>query len=64
MKSNIIDVTCIIKHRTEKAVLVDYDDGKEPCWLPLSAIEIESNRDGKTVTISLEQSLAEEKGMV
>ena len=63
MRSNIIDVTCVIKHRTEKAVLVDHD-GKEPCWLPLSAIEIEQNRDGKTVTISLEQSLAEEKGMV
>jgi len=63
MKSSLVDIACVIKHRTEKAVLVDHG-GKEPCWLPLSAIEIEPNQDGKTVTISLEQKLAEDKGMV
>ncbi len=53
MKSNIVDFTCIIKHETDKAVLVDHG-GKEPCWLPRSKIEIEPNADGKTVTISME----------
>lgn len=63
MKSNIVDVTVIIKHRTDKAILVDHD-GKEPCWLPLSQVEVEPNKDGKTATVSMEQWLAEDKGMV
>ena len=62
-RSDIIDVTVIIKHETAKAVLVDHG-GKEPCWLPRSAIEIEANTDGRTHTVSLPQNLAEEKGMV
>lgn len=62
-RSDIIDVTVIIKHETVKAILVDHG-GQEPCWLPRSAIEIEVNSDRKTHTVSLPQSLAEEKGMV
>ena len=63
MKSNIIDMIVIIKHETEKAVLVDHGD-KEPCWIPKSQCEIEINKDGKTSTITISQSLAEDKGMI
>lgn len=63
-RSDIIDITVIIKHETVKAVLVDHG-GKQPCWLPRSQIEIlEVNAGGRTHTIALPQSLAEEKGMV
>jgi len=63
-RSDIIDIIVIIKHETVKAILVDHG-GKEPCWLPRSAIEIvEVNPGGKTHTISLPQSLAEEKGII
>ena len=62
-RSNVIDLVVQVKRQTEKAVLVDHG-GKEPCWLPLSQIELEVNQDGKTHTVSLEQWLAEEKGMV
>lgn len=62
-RSDIIDITVIVRHETPKAVLVDHG-GKEPCWLPRSQIEIAPNTDGRTFTVSLPQSLAEEKGMV
>lgn len=61
--SLIIDVAVILRHQTALAVLVDHG-GKEPCWLPLSQIEVARNTDGKTHTVSLPQWLAEEKGMV
>jgi hypothetical protein len=63
MKSDIVDLTVILKRRTERAVLVDHG-GAEQCWLPLSQIEIEPNSDGKTYTVTLPQWLAEEKRMV
>lgn len=64
MRSDLIDITVRVKHRTDKAVLVSYDEDKESVWLPLSQIEIESNSDGRTHTASLPQRLAEEKEMV
>jgi hypothetical protein len=62
VKSNLADFTCIVRRETDKAVLVDHG-GKEPCWLPKSQVEIEPNADGKTVTVTMEQWLAEEKGI-
>lgn len=62
-RSDIIDVTVIVKHETPAAVRVEHG-GKAPCWLPRSQIEIEPNADGKTHTVTLPQWLAEEKGMV
>ncbi len=63
MKSDLIDLTVIIRHSTERAVLVDHG-GEEAVWLPLSQVEIAPNSDGKTVTLTLPEWLAREKGMV
>jgi hypothetical protein len=63
MRSNVVDLAVIVRRETEKAVLVDHG-GKEPIWLAKSQIEIEPNADGKTATVSMEQWLAEEKGLV
>ena len=62
-RSMVIDVAVIVKRETEKAWLVDHG-GKEPSWVPKSQAEIEPNPDGKTATLTCEQWLAEEKGMV
>ena len=60
-RSDIIDIIVIIKHETVKAILVDHG-GKEPCWLPRSAIEIvEVNPGGKTHTISLPKASPRKK---
>lgn len=62
-QSDLIDITVTIIHQTDLAVKVDHG-GKEPTWLPRSAIEIEKNDDGKTWTVTLPERLAEEKGMI
>jgi hypothetical protein len=63
MKSELVDVTVILKHQTERAVLVDHG-GKEPVWLPLSQCEIAPNTDGKTHTVTMPTWLATEKEMI
>lgn len=60
-RSDLIDLSVIVKHRTAKAVLVDHG-GEEPCWLPLSQIEIEGEDGNATVT--LPEWLAKDKGMI
>lgn len=62
-KSNLYEFTAIIRHQTLKAYLIDHG-GKEPVWIPKSQCEVELNTDGKTVTVTLEQQLAEDKGIV
>lgn len=63
MKSDLVDLSVIVRHTTDRAVLIDHG-GKEPCWLPLSQVEIAPNADGKTHTLTVPQWLAEEKEMV
>ena len=58
-RNELCDIAATIVHETAKAVLIDWG-GLKPCWLPLSMIEIEKNRDG-TVTVTLPVALAEEK---
>ena len=67
MKSDLIDIEGIEVHRTPKAILVRFDDDKEPVWLPLSAVEVEPLRvrgGQKAVTVTMPQRLAEEKELV
>jgi hypothetical protein len=48
-KSDLIDLTLAIHHRTNQAVLVsETGDAKQAKWLPLSQVEVEAN--GKTLT--------------
>jgi len=55
---------CLVKHETEKAYLVEYEE--EEYWLPKSQIVEEESDEiqlGETVTISVKRWLAEEKGL-
>ena len=62
-RSDLIDVSVVLVHQTEKAVLVDHG-GEGNVWLPRSAIEIEKDANGKTWTITLREALAIEKGLL
>lgn len=62
-RSNLVDIAVVLSRETEKAWLLDHG-GKEAAWVPKSQAELEPNRDGKTHTLTVEQWLAEEKGMV
>jgi hypothetical protein len=63
MRSDVIDLTVIIRHETLKAWLVEHG-GKAQVWIPKSRADITPNSDGKTHTMTLQQSFAEEKEMV
>lgn len=62
-RSDLIDISVVLVHQTEKAVLVDHG-GEANVWLPRSAIEIEKDGNGKTWTITLSERLAAEKGLI
>jgi hypothetical protein len=60
-KSDVIDISVELKAKTPKAIRVY--DGTIECWLPLSQIEYEVNRDG-TYTVTLPEWLAKEKELI
>ena len=61
--SAIIDLTGIVRHQTDRAVLID-TGGKATAWLPLALVDIAPNGDGRTVTVTLPEWLALEKGLI
>jgi hypothetical protein len=49
----------------DAAILVQLDGSSPKVWLPRSAIEIEYRRGSTTVaTVTLSETLAEEKGLI
>jgi len=62
-KSDLVDITVIIIHQTDKAVLVDFG-GKEHVWLPHSQVEVARSPNGKSHIVTLPEWLANEKGML
>lgn len=62
-RSDLVDISVVLVHQTEKAVLVDHG-GAANVWLPRSAIEIERDPGGKTWTVTLPERLAAEKGLI
>ena len=60
-KSDLIDLTITVKHRTDGAVLIF--DGDIETWIPLSQCELSSNLDG-THELTLPEWLAQEKGLI
>lgn len=63
MKSDLIDITGVLRAETGKAVQIDHG-GKAPCWLPRSQVEIAANADGRTVTVTMPEWLAMEKEII
>lgn len=60
--SNLIDIKGYLNHTTTEAICVDVDD-EEDVWLPKALIEWVENPDG-SITITLQESLAYEKGLI
>lgn len=66
MRSNLADVDVRLHHETKGAYLVSTDGNRDNAvWVPKSACELEmKGRDGRVGVLTLEQDLAEEKGLV
>ena len=64
-RSTLVDLELLWCHQTEKAILVQAQEGhnEDKIWLPKSLIEY-SRRSGGLVEVTLQQRLAEEKGLV
>lgn len=60
MKSDLIDIACIIRHETQRAWLIDVGNEK-PVWVPKSQAEIDED---KGTIITMPEWLAKEKGLV
>ena len=66
MKSTVIDLSVMLHHRTDKAVLVSDDGDKASAvWVPLSQVEIDDDAmPGETVEIVIPEWLAQERGLI
>lgn len=64
MKSDLVDLTMVLHHETERAILVSDDgDRRKAVWLPRSMIEIERKPRG-IVVVTLPERLALDKGLI
>lgn len=64
MQSTLTDIEVRIHHATDRAVLVSTDGERDGAvWVALSMCEVETMPKG-LATITMEQWLAEEKGLV
>lgn len=66
MPGRVVEVECIFKTSTEKAVLVWEDESsKVDIWLPKSQIEIYGEQvRGNVITVVAPEDLFEEKGLI
>jgi hypothetical protein len=63
-RKELVDLTLVWRHETEKAIAVSLDESGEWIWLPKQAIEYEQKKHGRLVDVTLEAPLAETKGLV
>ena len=61
MKSDLVDVACVLKHETKAAWLIN--DGDRDVWLPKSQCEVEV-MDDKSCIVTLPEWLALEKELI
>jgi hypothetical protein len=63
-RNDMIDVEDLeFLHETDSAILVECDG--EEVWLPLSQIEWDGDAErGDTITVSMPEWLAEDKGLI
>lgn len=59
----LTDLTVLIKHQTEKAVLVAETEDDDGVWLPLSQVEVDGDV-GSIGTVTLPEWLALERGLI
>lgn len=62
-KPTLIDLSVILVHRTENAVLVKDTETSAPVWLPLSLVEVDGNV-GEVGEVTLPEWLAQERGLI
>ena len=60
-----VELTVLIKHRTDKAILIHDFASDEDIWLPLSHVpEIHLNKQTGEATITITEWIARQKGLI
>lgn len=59
---NTVDIECTVKRETDKAPLIDHG-GESEVWMPKSQIKNVS-KNGRTVTLTVTEWIAYEKGLI
>lgn len=59
---NTVDIECQVKRETEKALLIDHG-GEQEVWMPKSQIKNVA-KNGRTVTLTVTEWIANEKGLL
>lgn len=63
-KSDLVDLTLCLHHRTERAILVsDTGERDDAVWLPLAHAEIEQIK-GRMVMVTVPEWLALREGLI
>ena len=62
-RSDLVDISVVLIHETDRAVLVDHGGELFFCKQK-TAYEIERDKSGKTWTVTLPERLANEKGLI
>jgi hypothetical protein len=62
-----VDVECVIKHETEKAYLIEYDEDENgdavDCWVPKSQVG-QIIKNGTTTNMEVAEWFAEKNGLI
>lgn len=61
--TKLIDISCQLRHETQKAWLLDVGE-EEPIWIPKSIGELELAEDGKSHVLTLPEYWAIEKEII
>ena len=59
---NTVDIECTVKRETDKALLIDHG-GESEVWMPKSQIKNVA-KNGRTVTLTVTEWIANEKGLL
>lgn len=59
---NTVDIECTVKRETDKALLIDHG-GEAEVWMPKSQIK-NVTKNGRTVTLTVTEWIANEKGLI
>lgn len=61
-QENTVEIECQVKRETEKALLIDHG-GEQEVWMPKSQIKNVA-KNGRTVTLTVTEWIANEKGLL
>lgn len=64
MRSDLVDVTLIYVHQTDKAWLFKETEKSDPIWLAKSIVEVHETKKSGIYEVTMPEHVAQEKGLI